>query len=59
MTDLIDWMESMITLHFTFEFLYVVDGYQVEYLQDATDVIARSYGATLREALEKMRGQLE
>lgn len=59
MNDLIEWMESKITLHYTFEFLYVVDGYEVDYIHDSGRSLQRAHGVTLKEAIENVRRLME
>jgi hypothetical protein len=58
-SDELDWIEGMMGLHRTVEFLYVVDGYQASLVEhDGATVIATGEGETLREAVQSLRAQL-
>lgn len=51
-SERLDWIEAQHTLHRSVEFLYVVDGYEVEYLYDGNPVTKPFRGETLRAAID-------
>lgn len=58
--DRLDWIERKHTLHKTVEFLYVVDGYQVQHTHDGCEVGDAFHGETLRDAIDAaMKAEIE
>lgn len=54
----LNWLEDSHTLHKAVEFLYVVDGFEVQHTYDDNPVGNPIHGETLREAIDNtMKGQ--
>lgn len=55
----VDWLEAQFTLHYSLEFLYVVDGIEVVRLHDGSPVTPELHGKDIREAIDLMRNHLD
>jgi hypothetical protein len=53
----LDWIEAQHTLHRSVELLYVVDGYEVEYLYDGNSISKPHRGDSLRAAIDAAMGE--
>lgn len=48
-TQILEWLESMHTLHYSVDAWYVVDGYEAHVMRDGNEVVS-FHGETLRDA---------
>lgn len=51
----LDWLESQATLHNRPDILYVVDGYEIEVVNESEHVLLHGQGADLRAAIASAR----